>query len=99
MVEIRVVRDTTGEPVLPIYLDDNYITLLPKETRKISGLFATEDLGGETARRQDQGLEREISGYYFLRDSRRARIFSWFGLSSRDFVQVLTASALFPSWK
>jgi exo-1,4-beta-D-glucosaminidase len=47
MVEIRVVRDTSGEMVLPIYLDDNYITLLPNETRKISGLFTTEDLGGE----------------------------------------------------
>lgn len=47
MVEIRVVRDTSGEVVLPIYLDDNYITLLPKETRKISGVFSTEDLGGE----------------------------------------------------
>ena len=47
MVEIRVVRDATGEVVLPVYLDDNYITLLPKETRKISGLFAIEDLMGE----------------------------------------------------
>jgi len=47
MVEIRVVRNTSGEVVLPIYLDDNYITLLPKETRKISGVFSTEDLGGE----------------------------------------------------
>ncbi len=49
MVEIRVVRDTSGGVVLPIYLDDNYITLLPKETRKISGLVSTEDLGGELA--------------------------------------------------
>jgi len=49
MVEIRVVRDATGKTVLPIYLDDNYITLLPKETRKISGLFVTDDLGGELA--------------------------------------------------
>lgn len=47
MVEVRVVRDVSGEVVLPIFLDDNYVTLLPKETRKISGLFATEDLMGE----------------------------------------------------
>jgi len=47
MVEIRVVRDVSGEIVLPIYLDDNYITLLPKETRKISGVFLTEELAGE----------------------------------------------------
>ncbi len=47
MVEVLVVRDVSGQPVLPIYLDDNYITLLPKETRRISGLFATDDLLGE----------------------------------------------------
>ena len=47
MVEIRVVRDASGEPVLPIYLDDNYVTLLPKESRKISGVFVTDDLAGE----------------------------------------------------
>jgi exo-1,4-beta-D-glucosaminidase len=47
MVEIRVVRDMSEEIVLPIYLDDNYMTLLPKETRKISGVFLTEELAGE----------------------------------------------------
>lgn len=47
MVEARVVRDVSGELVLPVYFDDNYVTLLPKETRKISAVFLTEDLGGE----------------------------------------------------
>jgi exo-1,4-beta-D-glucosaminidase len=47
MAEIRVVRDISEDVVLPIYLDDNYITLLPKESRKISGVFITEDLRGE----------------------------------------------------
>jgi len=47
MVEILVLRKAAGQPVLPIYLDDNYITLLPKESRRISGLFTTEDLLGE----------------------------------------------------
>jgi exo-1,4-beta-D-glucosaminidase len=46
-VELRVVRDGSGEIVLPIFLDDNYITLLPGEKRKIAGVFATEDLRGE----------------------------------------------------
>ena len=46
-VELRVVRDATGETVLPIFLDDNYITLLPGERRKIAGIFAAEDLRGE----------------------------------------------------
>jgi exo-1,4-beta-D-glucosaminidase len=48
MVEMRVVRDISGEIVVPVYFDDNYVTLLPKETRKISGSFVTEDLGGES---------------------------------------------------
>jgi exo-1,4-beta-D-glucosaminidase len=47
MVEIRIVRDVSGDVVLPVYLDDNYVTLLPKETRKISAVFTTDDLGGE----------------------------------------------------
>lgn len=46
-IELRVTRDTSGETVLPIFLDDNYITLLPGEKRKIAGVFATEDLRGE----------------------------------------------------
>jgi len=47
MVEVRVESDVSGEVVLPIYLDDNYVTLLPNEKRKISGVFLTEDLRGE----------------------------------------------------
>ena len=47
MVEARIVRDGSDELVLPVYFDDNYVTLLPKETRKISVLFTTEDLAGE----------------------------------------------------
>ncbi len=47
MVEIRVVRDASGQVVLPIFLDDNYVTLLPGETRKISGFVVTDDLAGE----------------------------------------------------
>jgi exo-1,4-beta-D-glucosaminidase len=47
MVEVRVESDISGEVVLPIYLDDNYVTLLPNERRRISGVFMTEDLRGE----------------------------------------------------
>jgi exo-1,4-beta-D-glucosaminidase len=55
MIEILVVREANDEPVLPIYLDDNYITLLPKETRKISGVFLTDDLLGETPKVKIRG--------------------------------------------
>ena len=47
MIELRVVRELSGEVVLPIYLDDNYVTLLPKEKRKIAGVFVTDELAGE----------------------------------------------------
>jgi exo-1,4-beta-D-glucosaminidase len=55
MVEIRIVRDASETDVLPVYLDDNYITLLPKETRKITGLVLTEDLAGELPRVKIRG--------------------------------------------
>ena len=48
MIEVRIVREATGEPVLPVYLDDNYVTLLPGEKRRISGFVVTDDLLGET---------------------------------------------------
>ncbi|MEN6311931.1 MAG: glycoside hydrolase family 2 TIM barrel-domain containing protein [Acidobacteriota bacterium] len=48
-IELRVVRDGTSEVVAPIFLDDNYINLLPGEKRKIAGYFAAEDLRGEQA--------------------------------------------------
>ena len=47
MVEIRIVREISGESVLPVFLDDNYISLLPGEKRRISGYVFTDDLGGQ----------------------------------------------------
>jgi exo-1,4-beta-D-glucosaminidase len=47
MIELRVVRDASDELVLPVFFDDNYITLLPKETRKVSAVVSTDDLAGE----------------------------------------------------
>jgi exo-1,4-beta-D-glucosaminidase len=45
-VELNVYKDGTDEVVLPIFWDDNYVTLLPGERRKVQGFFALEDLGG-----------------------------------------------------
>jgi exo-1,4-beta-D-glucosaminidase len=33
--------------VLPIFWEDNYISLLPGETKTISGRFSIADTGGE----------------------------------------------------
>lgn len=46
-VEIQVIKSSNGELVLPIFLDDNYIALLPGEKRRLSGWFYHDDLGGD----------------------------------------------------
>jgi exo-1,4-beta-D-glucosaminidase len=48
-IELNVYRTTSGHSVLPIFWDDNYISLLPGETREIRARFSKEDLRGETA--------------------------------------------------
>jgi exo-1,4-beta-D-glucosaminidase len=45
-VELNVYKNGTDEVVLPIFWDDNYVTLLPGERRKVQGFFGLEDLGG-----------------------------------------------------
>jgi exo-1,4-beta-D-glucosaminidase len=45
-VELNVYKGDSGEVVLPIFWDDNYVSLLPGEKRKVRGFFALEDLGG-----------------------------------------------------
>lgn len=47
-LELQVVKAFMKEPVLPVFLDDNYINLLPGETRRITGYIMTDDLGGDT---------------------------------------------------
>ena len=46
-VELRVVSDKTGRSILPILWDDNYISLLPGETKQLSARFSPEHLKGE----------------------------------------------------
>jgi exo-1,4-beta-D-glucosaminidase len=46
-VELRVVLEISKDEVLPVFWDDNYITLLPGEKRRIAGAVYTEDLRGE----------------------------------------------------
>lgn len=46
-IELMVLKYKKLESVLPIFWEDNYVSLLPGEKRIIRGWFATEDLGGE----------------------------------------------------
>jgi exo-1,4-beta-D-glucosaminidase len=46
-VYLSVVGKKSGNPVLPIYWDDNYISILPGETIEISASYSIDDLQGE----------------------------------------------------
>ena len=45
-VELNVHKAGTDDVVLPIFWDDNYVTLLPGEKRRVQGFFTLDDLGG-----------------------------------------------------
>ena len=38
-------KGTGGEEVLPVLWEDNYVTLLPGETRELEAAYAAKDLG------------------------------------------------------
>jgi exo-1,4-beta-D-glucosaminidase len=44
-VRLKVVRDTDREEVLPVLWEDNYIALLPGESRTLKAAYAAKDLG------------------------------------------------------
>jgi exo-1,4-beta-D-glucosaminidase len=46
-VYLDIVAKQSGDPVLPIFWDDNYITLLPGESKEINVYFSSEDLKGD----------------------------------------------------
>lgn len=46
-VYLSVVGEKSGNVVLPIYWDDNYISVLPGESWSLTGSFASEDLKGD----------------------------------------------------
>jgi len=46
-IELKVVGDKSGQSVLPVFWDDNYISLLPGETRTVTVSFSNVDLKGE----------------------------------------------------
>lgn len=59
MVYLSVRRGDTANSVLPIFWDDNYISLLPGEARTIDGYFDASDLHGKTARLKVSGWNVE----------------------------------------
>jgi beta-mannosidase len=55
MARLKVSRGTSGARVLPVFYEDNYISLLPGEKRSVSLTFATADLAGEAPRLTVEG--------------------------------------------
>lgn len=49
-IELAVLREESEDPVLPILWDDNYVTLLPGEKRRIEAGMRIDDLRGERPR-------------------------------------------------
>jgi hypothetical protein len=45
-VHLAVTKGPYGEEVVPVWWEDNYVSLAPGEVRCLSARFATEDLGG-----------------------------------------------------
>jgi len=48
-VQLQIKRDRGEEPVLPVIWTDNYVSLLPGETRTITATYDAKELGGESA--------------------------------------------------
>jgi exo-1,4-beta-D-glucosaminidase len=46
-IELKVINDQSGRSMLPIFWEDNYISLLPGEIKTISGRFSIADTGEE----------------------------------------------------
>jgi hypothetical protein len=56
MVRVKVVRDTSGDRILPALYSDNYITLMPGERRTVSTEVRVADARGERPRMMVEGF-------------------------------------------
>lgn len=60
MTHLQVHRKGTGARVLPVFYSDNYISLVPGESRSVHIDMATEDLHGEAALLLVDGFNVEV---------------------------------------
>ncbi len=56
MIRLKAVRSRTGDRILPAFYSDNYVSLMPGESRTITTDFANADTRGETARMVLEGF-------------------------------------------
>jgi exo-1,4-beta-D-glucosaminidase len=48
LAHARVRKGNGGDEIAPAYWDENYLTLMPRETRRLTVRFATSDLEGQS---------------------------------------------------
>jgi hypothetical protein len=61
MVRIKMVGETSGDPVAPALYDDNYVALMPGEHREIQVQFDDADTRGERPRVVVEGFNLEAA--------------------------------------
>jgi hypothetical protein len=59
MVRVKAVREKTGDRILPVIYDDNYIALMPGERRTIRTEVAHADTRGERPKITVEGFNVE----------------------------------------
>jgi hypothetical protein len=55
MTRLKVLRDLSGKRVLPAFYSDNYLSLLPNETKTVTVEFDTANLAGEQPKLMVEG--------------------------------------------
>ena len=69
MAHLQLRRGETGQRVLPVFYDDNYVSLVPSETRALTIEAALSDLRGEAAVLAVDGWNVEVQPRKFVRAS------------------------------
>ena len=60
MTHLQLHRKTSGKRVLPVFYSDNYLSLVPGESRVVTVEFATKDLQGERALIEVDGFNVDV---------------------------------------
>lgn len=58
-INMSIKGDKSGKTVLPVFWDDNYISLLPRESRTINAWVYSKDLNGQTPVLELEGINLE----------------------------------------
>jgi exo-1,4-beta-D-glucosaminidase len=59
-IELQVTKGQGADPVLPVRWEDNYVSLLPGESKTLKVAYADADLGGAKPALAVQGWNLEV---------------------------------------